>query len=159
MIALLAAAAVAVAAAPPAARLDVDIGSASYAVAVERGGATTSGALHIDCIAACRSAVHFTEAVDDVPLGLFRLWDGDNLVFTTWGGGSVYRVRAYAINARGVRKVLEAASRGAPAFTTATDGTTVVGTTERGDRDPPSAPLHRVSWTWRHDHFVRRATP
>ena len=43
-----------------------------------------------DCVRLCSSAIHYREDVGDYPLGLFRRWDGDELVYSIWAGGSTY---------------------------------------------------------------------
>ncbi|MGI4942814.1 MAG: hypothetical protein ACRYHQ_20000 [Janthinobacterium lividum] len=72
--------------------------------------------LLIRCESGCPAPVEHAEDIGDVPLGLFQLWDGDGLLLSTWAAASVYVVRAHLLTPRGVRSVLEAASRGAPAF-------------------------------------------
>ena len=72
--------------------------------------------LVIRCESGCPAPVVHAEDVGEVPLGLFQLWDGDGLLLSTWAAASVYVVRAHLLSPRGVRPVLEAASRGAPAL-------------------------------------------
>lgn len=147
---------VALAAALPAplASLGVDIDGATVAVVVRDGARGPE--LAVDCVRRCPRRLHYVDPTGDTPLGLFRLGDADGRVFSLWATGSAYRVRAYEIGARGVRKTLDAGTLGAPEFLTAPGGGTIVRTTERDDRDPPSAAPRRVTWTVSRGRFVRR---
>ena len=145
------------------AQLRVDLDGATLQVAVRDLADPASGRgdrqLAIDCIAACRHALHYREAIDDLPLGVWRFGDGGNLVFTSWVGGSAYRVRVYAVRARGVEKVLDTSSLGAPEVGMSRGGEILVATTARGDREPPASAPHRVTWLWRGKRFVHLPTP
>jgi hypothetical protein len=70
--------------------------------------------------------VRFTEDVDDVPLGTFRLWDGTSQFVTIWAGATAYWVRIYNVGPNGVEKVLEKATKSAPQFGFAADNSPVV---------------------------------
>ena len=89
-----------------------------------------------------------------VPLGLFQIWDGDGLLISTWAAASVYIVRVHLLTPQAVHPVLEAASRGAPAFALDAHGRMTVTTTERlaGPRDG----LREVIWRWDGTRFHRR---
>jgi len=109
--------------------------------------------LVIRCESGCPAPVEYAEEVGDVPLGLFQLWDGDGLLLSTWAAASVYVVRAHLLTPRGVRPVLEAASRGAPALALDGRGRMTVTTSERlgGARDG----LRTVVWRWDGARFRR----
>lgn len=84
--------------------------------------------------------VERAEEVEEVPLGLFQLWDGDGLLLSTWAAASVYVFRAHLLTPRGVRPVLEAASRGAPGC--ALDGR---GSDDRDNERTPRRPARRAA--------------
>ncbi len=82
--------------------------------------------VEIICTTGCPQMVRFTEDVDDVPLGTFRLWDGTSQFVTIWAGATAYWVRIYNVGPNGVEKVLEKATKSAPQFGFAADNSPVV---------------------------------
>jgi len=106
-----------------------------------------------DCPGASPGAVLHEEETGHSLLGLFQLWDGDNLLISTWAAASVYFVRVHHLNPRGATRVLEQPSRSAPALRLDARGRMVVRTTER--TGGPSDPLRVQDWRWNGRAFRR----
>jgi hypothetical protein len=107
--------------------------------------------LSIRCVADCALPAAYQEAVSDSPMGLF--WqDRDDLIVSSWSGGSAYRVRVWQITDKGIARVLEASSRSRPEFLSSADGQLVVQThmSEGG-----SSPMHLERWTFERGSFHR----
>ena len=104
----------------------------------------------IDCARHCRKPVHYAETTGDAPLGLFSR-DQDNLLFSIWSAGSVYRVLVWSVSDGGVRRIAEIASRGRPDFLSDSDGSAVIRTYEGGGG---ASPLHAKDWTFSDGRFV-----
>lgn len=98
----------------------------------------------IRCESGYPTPVERAEEVEKVPLGLFQLWDGDGLLLSTRAAASVYVVRAHLLTPRGVRPVLEAASRGAPGC--ALDGLRRMTVTTSEHLGGPRDGLRMVVW-------------
>lgn len=113
---------------PPVASLRVGGERSTFSVLVEEG-AGTGYHIRIKCVSECARPIEFSEPVGDVPMGLFTR-DKDNLVFSLWSGGSVYRVRVYQVNDTGVRNVAELSSRGLPDVSTDNAGRPAIRTYE-----------------------------
>ena len=84
-------------------------GDEEYLVSVR-----SEGTLTINCVRGCATPVSFSDDPAGKSIGLFRLTDNDNLLYTTWVGGSTYRLVIYAIDKTGPRKVLDEYSLAAP---------------------------------------------
>lgn len=108
--------------------------------------------LIVDCVRGCIPRTRYVQDVPDAPISLFRLWDGDDLLFSVWAGGSAYRVRAWQVSRGKITQLLEASSRGRPDFLSAPDGTPVVRTYEADSGDQAPAP---VAWAFRNGTFTR----
>lgn len=106
----------------------------------------------VDCVPGCLSAGRYSQDISDSPIGLFKLWDGDDLVYSIWAGGSAYRVRVWAVTARGVSQVLEASSRGRPDFLSGPDGAPEIRTYEADGGTQPQRP---VLWRYRAGTFAK----
>lgn len=106
----------------------------------------------IDCLNHCPVSIRYLQDIGDTPLGLFRRWDGDDLVYSIWAGGSAYRVRVWAVTSHGVSQVLDVASRGRPDFLSARDGESLVRTYEA---DGGAQPERIVTWRYRSGRFSR----
>lgn len=143
----------AVAAPPPAAELRA-LGTAGAEMRARVEDTPDGYRLVIHCERGCPGAVEFAEVIGNVPLGLFQIWDGDGLLISTWAAASVYVVRVHHLTPLGVNPVLEAASRGAPAFALDGQGRMTVTVSERlgGPRDG----LRTVVWRWDGTRFRRR---
>jgi hypothetical protein len=139
-----------VAATSSVATLRVDGDKSTFMVKVTED-ASVGFRITIDCTERCATAVHYSEATGDTPLGLFSR-DQNDLIFSTWSGGSAYRVLVWSVANGTVRKVAELSSRGRPDFVTGSDGAPVIQTYEADGR---ATTLRRVRWTFAHDHFVR----
>ena len=61
-----------------------------------------------------------------MPISAFCLWDGGSDLITIWASGSAYWVRIYHVGEDGIKKVLEQASKSAPQFEMAEDGSPLV---------------------------------
>lgn len=107
--------------------------------------------LVVDCVRGCRPRVRYSQNVDDTPISLFRLWDGDDLVYSVWSGGVAYRVRVWKVNHLGVSEVLEASSRGRPDFVSSADGAPQIRTYEADG----AGPMQTVQWEYRAGGFSR----
>jgi hypothetical protein len=112
----------------PVAALRVD-GEASTFVVQVTGELSGDYQIAIDCTERCTRPVHYRETTSDTPLGLFSR-DQNNLVFSTWSGGSAYRVMVWAIAGDNVRKVVELSSRGTPNFWSDAQGRPTIETYE-----------------------------
>lgn len=134
---------------PVAALRALGTGGAEMRARVEDGPAGYRLVIH--CESGCSGPVEHEEVPGDIPLGLFQLWDGDGLLLSIWATASAYIVRAHLLTPGGVRPVLQAASRTAPALALDRRGRMTVTTTERtgGWRDP----LRAVAWRWDGAHF------
>lgn len=126
-------------------------GDASTFVVQVTGGLPDGYQIAIDCIERCARPVHYREATGDTPLGLFSR-DQNDLVFSTWSGGSAYRVIVWSVAGDTVRKVVELSSRGTPNFLSDTYGRSIIETYEG---ESVVAGLRRVRWTFTNGHFVR----
>ena len=136
-------------AATPVASLRVDGDRASFmirAVVDAHAGYRVT----IDCARHCRKPVHYAETTGDAPLGLFSR-DQDNLLFSIWSAGSVYRVPVWSVSDDGLRRIAEIASRGRPDFLSDGDGFAVVRAYEG---DGGASPLHARDWTFSDGRFV-----
>lgn len=69
--------------------------------------ASETGVLSIDCLERCATRVAIKHNIGRTNLGIFRLSDANNLLFTTWVGGSSYRVIIYKIDGKNTKKVLD----------------------------------------------------
>jgi hypothetical protein len=69
--------------------------------------ASEAGVLTIDCSERCASPVSIKDNIGRTNLGIFRLSDANNLLFTTWVGGSSYRAIIYKIDGKNTKKVLD----------------------------------------------------
>lgn len=69
--------------------------------------------LSISCDGKC-AIEPYVEEVSESPLGLFRLSDVTDNLIATWGAGSGYVVRVYALSSPKVRKVLDVGTKGQP---------------------------------------------
>lgn len=106
----------------------------------------------IDCVRHCPVQIRYSQDVGETPLGLFKPWDGDDLVYSTWAGGSAYWVRVWAVTSHGISQVLEVASRARPDFLATKDGVSVVRTYEA---DSGLQPLRPVTWRYQSGRFSR----
>jgi len=106
----------------------------------------------VDCVRGCIPAMRYTQGVEDYPISLFRTWDGDDLVYSVWAGGSAYRVRVWRVTRTGVTQVLEASSRGRPDFMSSGDGSPEVRTYEADSGVDTPKP---VTWEYRGQTFSR----
>jgi hypothetical protein len=134
------------------ATLRVD-GDASTFVVQVTGGLPNGYQIAIDCTEKCVRQVHYRETTSDTPLGLFSR-DQNGLVFSTWSGGSAYRVMVWSVASDTVRKVGELSSRGTPNFLSDANGRPTIETFEGAS---VAARLRRVRWTFIKGHFVRSA--
>ena len=102
--------------------------------------------------------LHYAEEISDTPLGLFKRSDWDNLIYSTWAGGSAYRVRVWSVTDDGVQSLFEESSRGMPGFITDKSGRQIIRTYERPHdavgRDT-SLNSQVVLWRLENGHFVR----
>lgn len=106
----------------------------------------------VECVRGCIPPTQYTQMIGDAPISLFRTWDGDDLVYSVWAGGSAYRVRVWRVTRARVTQVLEASSRARPDFMTSTDGSPEVRTYEAdGGVDIPSP----VVWEYHGGTFSR----
>jgi hypothetical protein len=80
---------------------------------IYRVSAALDGPLTIECIEGCAGPVRFSDDPGGTAIGMFRLTDADNLVYTTWVSGSAYRTAVYAVGPNGVHKVFSEYSLGA----------------------------------------------
>jgi hypothetical protein len=108
--------------------------------------------MSVDCVSNCPKPLHYDEVSGDWPLGLFQLWEGDDLVYAVGGGGVAYSVRAWSVTSKGVFKVLDASSRDRPEFLNAENGTQIVRTSEA---DGGTQPRRWVTWEYRDRGFHR----
>lgn len=106
----------------------------------------------IDCVRHCPAQIRYSQDIGETPLGLFKRWDGDDLVYSTWAGGSAYRVRVWAVTSHGVSQVLDVASRARPDFLATKDGVSVVRTYEADSGVQPPTP---VTWRYQSGRFSR----
>jgi hypothetical protein len=108
--------------------------------------------LIVDCVRGCIPRTRYVQDVSDSPISLFRLWDGDDLLFSVWAGGSAYRVRVWKVSRGAVVELLEASSRGRPDISSAVDGAPTVRTYEA---DGGTQPTNAVTWEYRDGAFTR----
>jgi hypothetical protein len=87
----------------------MDFGDAGYAVTVRYNGQIT-----IECVRDCSRPARLVDDPAGTSIGIFRLTDNDNLLFTTWVGGSGYKLVVYAIDPSGPRKVFDEYTVAAP---------------------------------------------
>lgn len=106
----------------------------------------------VDCVRGCIPPMRYVQDIGDAPISLFRPWDGDDLVYSIWAGGSAYRVRVWKVSLGGVSQVLDASSRGRPDILSAADGTPVVRTYEAESGVGPRSP---VAWEYRGGVFIK----
>jgi hypothetical protein len=78
-----------------------------------RVSAALDGPLTIECTDGCASPVRFSDDPGGTAIGVFRLTDADNLIYTTWVSGSAYRTAVYVVGPNGVRRVFSEYSLGA----------------------------------------------
>ncbi|MFK3890507.1 hypothetical protein [Sphingomonas sp. NPDC079357] len=126
---------------PPVASLRVNGERSTFSVAVEES-ASTGYDIRIKCVSSCAQPIDFSEAIGDVPMGLFSR-DQDDLVFSLWSSGSAYRVRVWQVSDTGVRKVVELSSRGRPDFLTDGAGRSAIRTYEADSGVEPFKPVLR----------------
>ena len=72
--------------------------------------------LTIICTTGCARTDIFTDIIHDHFMGAFRPWDGTPHVITIWGGATAYWIHIYDVSQEPPVKVLEVASKTAPAF-------------------------------------------
>ena len=137
----------------PAASLRVNGDISTFVVKVT-GGVSSVYQIAIDCVENCAKPVHYGEGTSDSPLGLFSRDQGD-LIFSTWSGGSAYRVMVWSVAGDTVRKVVELSSRSTPDFFTDPRGRPTIETYEG---DSVAAPFRRVRWTFINGGFFRSKT-
>jgi len=106
----------------------------------------------VDCVRGCIPRTRYVQDVSDAPISLFRLWDGDDLLFSVWAGGSAYRVRAWQVSRGKVIQLLEASSRRRPDLVSAPDGAPAVRIYEADSGVQVPAP---VTWAYRKGAFTR----
>ena len=110
----------------------------------------------VRCTAKCGSFRDYAEDVAFTPVSIHVPSDADDLVYTTWGGGSAYRVKVYAVTAAGVRQVLDEGTVGVPDFLTDVAGRFVVRTTWRPEKARSNSPPRHTDWAWTGARFVCR---
>jgi len=108
--------------------------------------------LVIECVEACSNSTTYREDVGDVPMGLF-VRDQDDLLFSLWGGGSVYRVRVWKITDAGISRIIEISSRDRPQFLDDPRGHPIIHTFEA---QSGSGPRSLIRWNYDGKRFVRR---
>jgi hypothetical protein len=112
----------------------------------------------VQCVAKCVRPLHYVREIADDPLGLFRRWDGDNLIYSTWVGGVSYTVRVWSVGDHGVRLLFEHWSRGMPDFMTDDSDRQIIRTYERptdaAGREK-SIDAQPVLWRFENGSFVR----
>lgn len=123
-------------------------------ISVDEQGSRT---IAIDCASGCPAPLRYRETVADMPLGLFRLSDADDLIYSYWGGGTGYRVRIWSVASDRVVKVMDAWTAGTPILGRTTGKSIEIWTFERRDRAPGYARTHSVKWVYRGGLFVRTA--
>jgi len=101
------------------------------AVSILSNSRTDRTSFEVDCISNCKVPLHFLQQMDASPLGLFKRWDGDDLVYSIWVGGVAYSVVVWSVADGGVRQVFNEASRGMPDFLTDSRGRQIIRTYER----------------------------
>ncbi len=120
------------------------------------GGGSRPYRLTIRCARNCSSGTPYAEDMN-TPLGLFRLGDGDPLLYSISASAVAYIVSAYAITDRGVTRVLVTGSRGRPDFFSE-HGTAMIRTYERptdaSGRELSVVP-QPVLWRYQAGTFVR----
>ncbi len=129
-------------------------------VRVQRKDASGQTEITVDCVEDCRRPVHFSQEIDDNPMGLFQRCDCDDLVYSVWSGGSAYRVRVWSVNGDGVKLVFERSTRGWPDFQTDRSGRQVIRTWERSEDAEGrenSLKLKPVLWRLDHGRFLRES--
>lgn len=109
-----------------------------------------------DCLRGCGKGMRYSQDISDTPISLFRLWDGDDLIYLVWAGGSAYRVRVWKVGVTGVAKLLEASSASRPEFLTMSGGEQAVRTRERSEG--PEAG-RSIVWTYRDGVFRGNSDP
>lgn len=129
-------------------RLDAD--QASFLSTVETG--PLGYRFVVRCDLGCPGNPQYVESVSDGPISLFRLSDGDNLIYSLWSGGSAYWVRVWRVDRAGVSKLLEASTRDRPAFTSGPNGEPEVRTYEA---DGGTQPRQEVTWRYTEGRFSR----
>ena len=134
----------------PVASLRLDGEGSTFKVAITKQ-APEGYAISIDCVERCLKPIHYRDTTGDTPLGLFSR-DQNSLIFSTWSGGSAYRVVVWSVADYHIRKVAELSSRGRPDFMSGPDGVAVIQTYEA---DSSTDPLRRVRWTFANGRFVR----
>ncbi len=135
------------------AALRVEADASTFMVQVT-GGHPGGYQIAIDCTENCARTVHYRETTGDAPDGLF-FRDQNGLVFSTWSGGSAYRVIVWSVAGHSVQKVIELSSRGRPNFLSDADGRPAIDIYEG---ESGVALLHRERWTFIKGHFIRAAT-
>ena len=116
--------------------------------------ADTGYRLIVHCASQCGAFKDYLENVSYAPLSIYSPSDSNHLLYTTWGGGTGYRVKVYALTAGGVRSVLDEPTVGLPDFLTDKKGRFVVRTQMRPERDGPEAPTKGLDWTWTGSRFA-----
>eukprot|EP01035_Chromulina_nebulosa_P012463 gene12463-16614_t len=109
-----------------------------------------------DCLRGCGKGMRYSQDISDTPISLFRLWDGDDLIYSVWAGGSAYRVRVWKVGVTGVAKLLKASSASRPEFLTMSGGEQAVRTRERSEG--PEAG-RSIVWTYRDGVFRGNSDP
>lgn len=136
----------------PVASLRVDGDGSTFKVDITER-ASEGYEIAIDCVRRCPKPIHYRDVTADTPLGLFSR-DQNDLIFSTWSGGSAYRVVVWSVSDGRIRKVAELSSRGRPDFMNGSDGKPVIQTYEA---DSGADPLLRVRWIFANGRFVRSA--
>lgn len=137
-------------AASPVAALRVEGDKTSFMVKVTED-ISVGYQITIDCTEHCTRVIHYRETTSDTPLGIFSR-DQNGLIFSTWSGGSTYRVVVWSVSDNDVQRVTELSSRARPDFMSGPDGTPVIQTYEA---DTAAAPLHRIRWIFANGRFVQ----
>ncbi len=143
----------------PLAYLEMETDSGSVDIAVTDHGPqaakhsrSSSRVLNIVCAMNC-TGVDYVEPVDEYPLGLFRLSDLNDLLFSTWVGGSAYVVRAYKISAHGAVKVLDVHTIKSPEIFSGKNGHPEVKIYERASQRSTTVIPATLFWDGR--RFIR----
>ena len=153
--AFLAASAVSASDAAPIAALRFDAETSEWLARID-GGGLRPYRLTIRCARNCSSATPYAEDMS-TPLGLFRLSDGEPLLYSVSASAVAYTVSAHTITDRGVTRALVTGSRGRPDFFSE-HGTAMIRTYERptdaSGRELSIAP-QPVLWRYQAGRFVR----
>jgi hypothetical protein len=137
----------------PVASLRVDANQATFLVTIEEDH-SHGYQVQIKCVAKCSRQIIYRESIGDSPMGLFC--NDNGLIFSSWAGGSAYRVRVWRVTDHEIKKIGELASwHRPPEFMTDRFGRPVVRTYEGGFDFALS--LRPVSWIYKNGRFLRQA--